>query len=101
MSDKKQTAVSWIEQQLKDILEKNNIIMEDSIWNHAQQMKREQMKLIYDGLLQNVGTSIKESDLPTFEQYYNETYGGHSVDANEMIDHNGDVNEMVGGQDEK
>jgi hypothetical protein len=43
MSDKKQTAVSWIEQQLKDILEKNNIIMEDSIWNHAQQMKREQI----------------------------------------------------------
>lgn len=34
------------------------------------------------------------------KNYYNETYGGHSVDANEMIDHNGDVNEMVGGQDE-
>ncbi len=34
------------------------------------------MKLIYDGLLQNVGTSIKESDLPTFEQYYEQTYGG-------------------------
>jgi hypothetical protein len=40
----------------------------------ALQMEREQMKLIYDGLLQNVGTSIKESDLPTFEQYYNETF---------------------------
>ncbi len=33
-------------------------------------------------------------------EYYNETYGNHFVDANEMIDHNGDVNEMVGGQDE-
>jgi hypothetical protein len=26
-------------------------------------------------MLQNVGTSVKQSDLPTFEQYYDENYG--------------------------
>jgi len=36
--------------------------------------EKEQMRLIYEGLLQNVGTSIQQSDLPTFEQYYNETF---------------------------
>jgi hypothetical protein len=38
-------------------------------------MEFKQQKLIYEGLLQNVGTSIKQSDLPTFEEYYKETYG--------------------------
>jgi hypothetical protein len=36
--------------------------------------EKKQMRKIYNGILQNVGTSIKQSDLPTFEQYYNETY---------------------------
>jgi uncharacterized protein YxjI len=86
MSDKKQTAVSWIEQQLKDILEKNNIIMEDSIWNHAQQMEREHIVESYCsgfeasgegwngeyGLkdMRNICEEIKA------EQYYEQTYGG-------------------------
>ncbi len=69
MSDKKQTAVRWIEQQLKDILEKNNIIMEDLIWNHALQMEREQ---IIDAYYEGKEYGFKEQG----EQYYNETYGG-------------------------
>lgn len=44
----------------------------------AKAMEKEQMRLIYEGLLQNVGTIIKQSDLPTFEQYYNETYGSNT-----------------------
>lgn len=47
-------------------------------YNEAKAMEREQQRLIYEGLLQNVGTSIKQSDLPTFEQYYNSTYKGGS-----------------------
>ena len=56
----------------------------------AKEMEKEQMSRIYEGLLQNVGTSIKQSDLPTFEQYYNETYGSKGSD-----DHNEDMLEMV------
>lgn len=66
----KQTALKWFVEQLG----LDTITVFDDVIQHALQMEREQMKLIYDGLLQNVGTSIKESDLPTFEQYYNETF---------------------------
>ena len=47
-------------------------------WYHllklAKEVEKEQMRKIYEGILQNVGTSIKQSDLPTFEEYYNDTY---------------------------
>jgi hypothetical protein len=42
-----------------------------------QEEEKEQMRLIYEGLLQNIGTSIKQSDLPTFEEYHEQTYGGN------------------------
>jgi hypothetical protein len=72
---KKQTAVEWLIEQI--FLNRKYITYEESIvFEKAKAMEKEQMRLIYEGLLQNVGTSIKESDLPTFEQYYNETYGG-------------------------
>jgi len=71
----KKTAVQWLYDELSHCLHREEVC--DLIYKLEQkalQMEREQMKLIYDGLLQNVGTSIKESDFPTFEQYYNETF---------------------------
>ena len=50
------------------------VSVNDDIDTEMLAMEKEQIRLIYEGLLQNVGTSIKQSDLPTFEQYYNETY---------------------------
>ena len=69
--ERTQTAVEWLENELKKI----PFIKPQDAFEQAKAMEKEQMRLIYEGLLQNVGTSIKESDLPTFEQYYNETYG--------------------------
>lgn len=46
----------------------------DDLKENYLQKEKEQQRLIYEGMLQNIGTSIKQSDLPTFEQYYNETY---------------------------
>ena len=70
----KQTAVEWLMEQIplgfRMYLAENGIDLEQ-----AKAMEKEQQRLIYEGLLQNVGTSVKQSDLPTFEQYYTETYG--------------------------
>jgi hypothetical protein len=68
---KKQTAVEWLIEQM------NWDFCYDStqkIIDQAKAIEKEEQRLIYEGLLQNVGTSVKQSDLPTFEQYYNETY---------------------------
>jgi hypothetical protein len=79
----KQTAVNWLIESLESLeynLEKGIISVDDYIVNlewvksQARTTEKEQMRLIYEGILQNVGTSIKQSDLPTFEQYYNENY---------------------------
>jgi len=51
-----------------------NGILHSSDIAEANELFKQQMELIYEGLLQNVGTCIKQSDLPTFEQYYNETF---------------------------
>ena len=70
----KQTAVEWF---IEELFKKIDYIQVDPrIINQAKAMEREQQRLIYEGLLQNIGTSIKQSDLPTFEQYYNSTYKG-------------------------
>ncbi len=63
----------------------------------ALQMEREQ---IVEAHIYGQIAPISTIKIHDAEQYYNEIYGNHFVDANEMIDHNGDVNEMVGGQDE-
>ncbi len=39
---KRQTAVEWLEQQLKEIHEKNNLIIEDSIWDTAKKKEQSQ-----------------------------------------------------------
>lgn len=64
----KQTAIEWLYGKSK-LRELDRFDLEQ-----AKEMEKEQMSRIYEGLLQNVGTSIKQSDLPTFEQYYNETF---------------------------
>jgi hypothetical protein len=64
----KQTAVEWLYELSKEReLDKFDL-------EQAKAMHKEQMSRIYEGLLQNVGTSIKQSDLPTFEEYYNHTF---------------------------
>jgi hypothetical protein len=78
-----QTAVEWQFEQLFNSFEKfnneeytfNEYLKKNlEIREQAKEMEKQHMELIYDGLLQNVGTCIKQSDLPTFEQYYNETF---------------------------
>jgi len=44
---KNKTTVEWLELQIKDILEKNNIIIEDAIWNMAKDMERTQITNAY------------------------------------------------------
>ena len=85
-NNKQQTAVDSLEKAFYKYAESTGInnnkwlIDEedlDKLINQAKEMEKEQIKLIYEGLLQNIGTTIKQSDLPTFEQFYNETYGGN------------------------
>jgi hypothetical protein len=75
----KQTAVKWLVEQLECFGNKHELQLSwatvDELVEQAKAMEKEEQRLIYEGLLQNVGTSVKQSDLPTFEQYYNETYG--------------------------
>jgi hypothetical protein len=72
---KKQTAVEWLHQKLATS-SSEELVGNINIWfTEAKAMEKEEQRLIYEGLLQNIGTSVKQSDLPTFEQYYTETYG--------------------------
>ena len=45
--NKKQTAVNWLEIKMKEILEKNDIIIEDAIWEMAKDMERTQITNAY------------------------------------------------------
>lgn len=67
---KKQSAVDYLIEQLESPCRG----IPSFIIEKARGIQKEQMRLIYEGILQNVGTSIKQSDLPTFEQYYNRYY---------------------------
>ena len=70
----KQTAVEWLHQKLATS-SSEELVGNINIWfMEAKAMEKKEQRLIYEGLLQNVGTSVKQSDLPTFEQYYTETY---------------------------
>ena len=76
---KQQTAVNYLVEKLiklgylhSENYGQSQVVKKDI--EQAKAMEKEQMSRIYEGLLQNVGTSIKQSDLPTFEQYYNETF---------------------------
>ena len=74
---KNQTAVEWLVNRWKKLQSEQ----EKMTWNQiiqmtelAKEMEKEQIRLIYEGILQNVGTSVKQADLPTFEQYYTQTF---------------------------
>jgi hypothetical protein len=90
MSDKKQTALQWLLEQWP-IIESQ---LPSYIINQALEMEREQ---IIDAYYYDPNCDEIKDD---GELYYKETYGDHSVDANEMIDHIAEVRKMVGGQDE-
>jgi len=84
-NNKQQTAVEYYSKEIgrltSDLITgkitgKQFVMLEIQLLDQAKEMEEVQMKLIYDGLLQNVGTPINQSDLPTFEQYYKQTYGG-------------------------
>jgi len=70
------TAVEWLIQQLTERYV-SDITPEEwfGMKGQAKALEREQMRLIYEGILQNFGTNIKKSDLPTFNEYYEQTYG--------------------------
>jgi len=76
---KKQTAVEWLENQLKDVkynrLEKNGYTNAvNNLYTQAKQMEREQIVDAYTECWMNDGGNgfhkVKEA-----ESYYNETYG--------------------------
>ena len=78
MSNNKQSSLEQFAIALYDngLLQGNGDQINDLLEKHKA-IHKEEIRLIYEGLLQNVGTSIKQDDLPIFEQYYNETYGGN------------------------
>jgi hypothetical protein len=78
MSNKQQTAVEWLIEQLTPVitLQQKHI---DVIKSIAKEMEKEQKKHAYDWGETN-GADECNGDGATyenFEQYYNETYGGN------------------------
>jgi|LakMenEpi03Aug12_release.lakeMendotaPanAssembly.Ray.scaffolds.fasta_scaffold681092_2 hypothetical protein len=77
--EKKQTAVEWLEEQIKDIFyvaEASEMTKKfKSVYEQAKQMEKEQMK---EAALDNVTTNEKLRKIfeIQFEDFYNETYGG-------------------------
>ena len=81
----KQTAVEWLETELKKL----PMVDVVKVFKQAKAMEKEQIFKAFEvGYNQNY-----EQQYDTIEQYYYKTY--HSVESNEMIDHIGDANEMV------
>jgi hypothetical protein len=82
MKMSKQTAVEWLEEQIKDIFyvaeasEMNKKFK--SIYEQAKQMEKEQIEFTYNiGWADGHDEATNESPLfTTGEQYYKETYGG-------------------------
>jgi len=70
MSNKQQTTVEWIEQEML----KGNLSMKE-ILEQAKEMEKEQaIKLYYEYELY---VMMNESDVMTFGQFYKQTYGGN------------------------
>jgi hypothetical protein len=77
------TAVNYLIETLEKLdsdVEKGVICIDDYIMlknlakKHSKTMEKMQLKMIYEGLLQNVGTFIKQSDLPPFRHYFKATF---------------------------
>ena len=43
-------------------------------FDRAKRDHKHELKLIYDSLIQYIGTKTEKSDLPTFEDYFNKAY---------------------------
>ena len=74
----KQTAVQWFKDVMYPYLDKESKEYVDILFNHALQMEREQMDIVA-GDWWNEGASYMHDGkrkYESFEQYYNETYGG-------------------------
>jgi hypothetical protein len=71
--DKKETAVNWLELKIKEILEKNDIIIEDAIWDMAKNMEREQINHAWnDGYLEGIDGGVTA----VAKEYINRIFGG-------------------------
>jgi hypothetical protein len=64
---KKQTAVEWLEQFLKD---RYPLMDSEAIFQHAKEMEKEQIVEAYESGVWDVGCRNSDS-----KKYYNETYG--------------------------
>ena len=88
----KQTSVEWL---LKELYTKMNLSgngrVLDEILEEAKEMHKQEIIDAYDQDL--YGGLYGKSKYNHGKEYYQQTY--QSVDTNEMIDHIGDVNEMV------
>ena len=80
-TNKMVSSVDWFKKELEDFGTSERLKIDwktfDELFEQAKAIHKEEIRLIYEGLLQNVGTSIKKNDLPTFEEFYKETYGGN------------------------
>jgi hypothetical protein len=72
MEKKKQSSVEWLYSKMYE--HRGNLTIEE--FEQAKAMHKEEQRLTYEGVAQNLGTSIKEYDIPTFEEYYTKTFGG-------------------------
>jgi len=78
MSDKKQTAVEWLKDQIECFGNKHELQMSwatlDELLEQAKQMEKEQIKEGYIMALLDGDVKIRRDA----EDYYNETYGGNN-----------------------
>lgn len=73
----KTTSVEWLAQAIYDKMKmKGDGRVFQGILDEALAMHKEEQRLTYEGVAQNLGTSIRESDIPKFEEYYTKTFGG-------------------------
>jgi len=74
MSDKKQTAVEWLE----DMMMVNGFIIPLTLFKQTKQMHKEQIKDAYsNGVVRHLHSKTILS-----EEYYNETYGKDNENNN-------------------
>ncbi len=96
----KQTAVQWLYGELSHCLHREEVCdLLYKLEQKALQMEREnKIEFAKKCLDKALDLDIRTAHSKVGE-YYNQTYGGHSVDANEMIDHIAEVRKMVGGKE--
>jgi hypothetical protein len=70
MNEKKQTAVDWLENQLK--LSPNDWINIHPYFEQAKEMEKQQIEDAFNIGFKDIGLSYLTGEL-----YYNETYGGN------------------------